>query len=191
MTGIPSGEPGLDHFQIVFVCTGNRARSPFAEAALRRRVSGRDVAVWSVGTHVVGSTGPLDEAEKAAARHGIDISRHRARVLAAGALSETGLVVGFEPHHLAAAVVDGGAARERVFSIIELAALLDPETADAPARSVARAHEKRGAASALSAPAIDDPVGKSEQVFRRTFEEIDALTARIAVGLFGSRPTGS
>ena len=60
-----------------------------------------------------------------------------------------------------------------------------------PARSVARAHEKRGAASALSAPAIDDPVGKSERVFRRTFEEIDALTARIAVGLFGSRPTGS
>jgi protein-tyrosine phosphatase len=191
VTAIPSAEPRLDRFEIVFVCTGNRARSPFAEAALRRHASGRDVLVWSVGTHVVGSTGPLEKAEYAAARLGIDISRHRARVLAPGALSEAGLVVGFEPHHLAAAIVDGGAARERVFSIIELADLLDPETADVPARSVARAHEKRGAASVLSAPAIDDPVGKSERVFRRTFEEIDALTARIAAGLFGSRPIGT
>lgn len=67
---------------LLFVCLGNICRSPLAEAAFRRAatVAGLDCRVDSAGTgdwHVGNPPDPRAIAE--AARHGIDISRYRAR----------------------------------------------------------------------------------------------------------------
>jgi protein-tyrosine phosphatase len=179
-----------DRFEIVFVCTGNRARSALAEALLRRRLPADGFSVRSVGTLDLGDDVPaLAEAIEAAALLGEDLGRHRARTLRHADLQDADLVIGFEPAHVSAAVVDGGAARERTFSIIELADLLDETSSSAgspsPGDAVARAAARRRG-TFLTAPALADPLGSSQEVFNRTATEIDGLVARIARSLVPS-----
>ena len=96
-------------------------------------------------------------------------------------------MLGFEPHHLSIAVVDAGARRERVFSIVELAEILETLPGDGePGETIALAHARRRGTNPLLAPAIGDPLGKPERIFLRTFAEIDELTERIAARLFGA-----
>jgi protein-tyrosine-phosphatase len=106
----------------------------------------------------------------------------------AGALESADLAIGFETFHVAAAVIEGGASRERVFLITELAELLAQVGASRdrrPERTIELAHAKRASVS-LTAP-IRDPVGRSKEEFQRAFEQIEHLVAAIAVGLFGDR----
>ena len=70
---------------ILFVCLGNICRSPLAEAAFRAEAErrGLDVEVDSAGTggwHV--GEPPDPRAQAVAVRHGVDISRLRARRVA-------------------------------------------------------------------------------------------------------------
>lgn len=67
---------------ILFVCLGNICRSPLAEAAFRARAAeaGLDVRADSAGTgnwHI--GEPPDRRAQRAALRHGVDISRYRGR----------------------------------------------------------------------------------------------------------------
>jgi protein-tyrosine phosphatase len=82
------------------VRTANRGRSPIAEAMLRRKLRERGfahVSVESAGrcVHELGQTGMgvSTLAADIAARHGIDLSRHRARVFEAHRFSEFDLIV--------------------------------------------------------------------------------------------------
>ena len=174
-------------FAVTFVCTGNRARSPVAQELLRRLVVGLDVTVDSYGTLDLGPVAALPEAQDAAELHGVDLRSHRARSLRKGALDAVDLVVGFEPTHVATAVVDGGVPRERCFTIIELAGLLetDPRSVGElpPAGVVARAHSRRSG-SPLSAPSVPDPFGGTPDEFRRMVETVDRLVAVIARDVF-------
>jgi protein-tyrosine-phosphatase len=172
-------------FSVVFVCTGNRARSPFAEALLRRRIGFSEVSVDSCGTLDLGPLPALPEAVDAAARLGVDLREHRARPLRPG-LEDRSLVLGFEPAHVAAAVIDGGARPERTFTVVELAELLTGASGvgGSPERVVELAHARRPT-GVLSAPSIPDPLGGSRAEFRRAFERIDHLVAVIAFELFG------
>lgn len=72
---------------VLFVCLGNICRSPLAEGVFRAEVSGRaglaGLAIDSCGTggwHV--GEPPDPRSVEVAAKHGIDISRQRARQLA-------------------------------------------------------------------------------------------------------------
>ncbi|MCD1286454.1 ArsR family transcriptional regulator [Brevibacterium sp. GP-SGM9] len=60
--------------RIVFICTGNSARSPLAAALWSRRST---IPATSAGTHPARAVSPL--AQRIAARHGLDISTHRPR----------------------------------------------------------------------------------------------------------------
>jgi protein-tyrosine phosphatase len=176
-------------FTVTFVCTGNRARSPVAQELLLRLVADSDVSVDSYGTLDLGPVPALPEAQAAALPFGIDLQSHRARPLRPGALADVDLVVGFEPTHVATAVVDGGVARERCFTIMELAEVLgaEPGPVDgvSPARSVERAHARRSG-SPLSAPSVPDPLGGTPADFRTMVETVDRLVAIIARGVFGA-----
>lgn len=90
--------------RIVVMCTANRVRSPFAEMYLARRVSD-GVKVISRGV-LDGGAGCPGEAIEAAALHGLDLSRHRARSVSVQDLLQADLVLTMElrmAHELAVA----------------------------------------------------------------------------------------
>lgn len=80
--------------RIVVLCTANRVRSPFAELYLARRAP-HGVHVMSRGVIDGGPQCP-GEAIEAAAMHGLDLSRHRARTVAVQELLQADLVLTME-----------------------------------------------------------------------------------------------
>lgn len=186
-------------FGIVYLCTGNRCRSPMAEAWTRRLAEERNlpIVVCSAGTLELGPVGSPAPALEVMRGAGIDLSGHRARALAEVEPAKADLVIGFERYHVAAAVVDGGVSLERAFTLIELVRLLEasgpPETrgeaADAAVegarRAVERAHGLRGAPDLSTAEDMADPFGAPASVYETTSQRIADLSARLLRGLFG------
>lgn len=186
------GSAGLggETARIAFICTANRARSPFAAALLRRQLAEHPVSIDSFGVLEQGGAPALPGAVRAAWPFGIDLSQHRARTLQAGDLEDAQLALGFEPAHVAAAIGIGGVSAERAFLLSELAGVVEldvlpwPPGSDQVERRIAHANARRFAGARLPT-AIADPVGGSDRRFRQTYEEIDRMVAIIAMRLFG------
>jgi protein-tyrosine phosphatase len=177
--------------RVSFICTANRARSPFAAALLRRQIHGVSVEVDSFGVLEQGGAPALPGAVRAAAAFGIDLSDHRARSLGPGELMGADLAIGFERAHVAAAVSTGGVSADRAFLLAELADVLELDVLPWPANSedlvarIAHADARRFARGRLPR-SIADPVGSSDRRFQQTYEEIDRLVATVAMRLFSS-----
>ncbi len=120
-----------DPFDLVFICTGNRFRSAIGEGLMRRLTEGLPVRTTSAGTLDLGPVGALPEALALAPSLDLDLNEHRAQCVGNVDLSDADLVLGFEYHHLAAAVTVGGARRERTFTVPELVTLLEEAGAGA------------------------------------------------------------
>ena len=176
--------------RVAFICSANRARSPFAAALLRRHLVLLPVHVESYGTLEQRGAPALPQAIDAARAFGIDLTQHRARTLALGQLAESDLVVGFEPFHVASAVDTGKVPHARAFLLGELAKLLEgtelqngPADLSRLATWIERADELRSSGR-WSAPSIADPVGTSDRRFLETYRVIDQGVATIAERLF-------
>jgi protein-tyrosine-phosphatase len=178
-------------FDIVFVCTGNRARSPLAEALYRLYTRGIATTVSSYGTLDVGPAAALPDALDVAASLGIDLSEHRARPLAGSSLVEADLVLGFEPHHVSAAVIDAHAPADRTFLLAELVGLLESDrsgtaSADRARTRVADVGSRRVRIRDAADPfVIGDPIGKPADAMVSTGRRIDALVQQLVLSLFG------
>ena len=181
-----------DPFDIVFICTGNRFRSVIGEGLMKRLTEGLPVRTTSAGTLDLGPVEALPEALELAPSLDLDLTEHRARYVKNVDLSEADLVLGFEYQHLAAAVTEGEARRERTFTIPELVTLLEEggtatgggDLVAEARRAVQRADDARPGGRR---PEIADPLGASPEVFRDTSLEVKALTERLAELLFGAR----
>ena len=197
----PRSPRSKHEFELVLLCTGNRVRSPITEGFLSDLLADLPVRIRSLGTLELGPAPALPEAIEAAAALGLDISDHRARALAGEDLSGADLVVGFEQRHVAAAVVDGGASRERVFSLPELVELLEQSDSqrfgkpvERARQAVADAHARRSGQAGSGRAELADPLGQDRSFYRSTVERVRELSARLAVGLFGEdavRPLSS
>jgi protein-tyrosine phosphatase len=181
-------------FHVVFVCTGNRFRSPLAAALLRRETDGLPVEISSFGTLDLGGISALPEAGQAAERFGVDLTAHRTRQLGDQSLHDADLVVGFERMHVLKAVVDGGASRDSTFTLPELGVLLDRIEPPPESDPVARAREAvRRAARARPAddptlqtvPELEDPLGLPRTQQMEVAEWLGELTSQVRRGLFG------
>jgi protein-tyrosine phosphatase len=194
-------QPGNQaEFQVVFVCTGNRFRSPLAAELFRARTTGLPVSVRSAGTLELGPASVLTEALEHGSRLGIDLSSHEASCLVGEDLSGADLIIGFEHMHVATAVVEAHAKRERTFTLPELVGLLENSSGDSTAAesieqaetAVAQADAlRRSAGLPIGYPEIADPLGAGREVSMQTAEIIDTLTNRLVLGLFGVSPTGA
>lgn len=179
---------------VTFICTGNRCRSPLAEAALARFVDSLPLRISSAGTLNLGAEPSTDEMIAAARDLGLDLAGHRSRHLSEIDLRNADLILGFELNHVAAAVVDGGAPAEKVFYLKEIVRLLeeipfsdhaDPE-AGAKDRIRQAAERRSFDRSHRTGEGIPDPFGRSERVYADTAGAILDLCRRLVAGLFGS-----
>jgi protein-tyrosine-phosphatase len=177
--------------KVVFVCTGNRFRSPLAEALFRRATDGLGVETSSLGLLELGAVPALREAIAEGARLGVDLTPHVARSLVGRELSPVDLVVGFERMHVVTAVVEAGARRDQTFTLPELVGLLesielpDGERLERAREAVARAARARPDPELRSLPELGDPLGRGAAVYRETADRLLDLTGRLAGGLFG------
>jgi protein-tyrosine phosphatase len=184
----------LDTFSIVFVCTGNRFRSPLAEAFVHRLTLGLPVSTESYGTLRVEDAPPLPEAIEIALWCGISLSEHRTRYVNNASLQDVDLLLGFEPAHIRQAVVDAKAPRERSFTLSDFVPLLPahgppPAEGDVVGRArllVAAAGQRFADSTGLKSKAMRDPFGGPWKVYRETAVEIRDLTIALAERLFGA-----
>ena len=183
----------MDTFSIAFVCTGNRFRSPLAEAFVHRLTLELPVSVASYGTLELENAPPLPEAAEIALSCGISLADHRTRSLDNASLEDVDLLLGFEPAHIRQAVVDAQAPRERSFTMRDFVPLLPTAgLAAADEEVVKRARllvEAAGARLAeLQNPtmsAVPDPFGGPWKVYRQTASDIRDLSVTLAERLFG------
>jgi protein-tyrosine-phosphatase len=183
----------VDTFSITFVCTGNRFRSPLAEAFVRRLTPGLPVTTDSYGTLSQEHAPPLPEAVELAMACGISLSDHRTRYLNNASLQDVDLLLGFEPAHVQQAVVDAQAPRARSFTLHDFVSLLPTGGLAAPredvldrARSLVAATGERFAE--LNKPtmgAMPDPFGGPWKVYRQTASDIRDLSIILVESLFG------
>jgi protein-tyrosine-phosphatase len=179
-----------DTFHVVFICTGNRFRSVLAEHGLRQVTAGLPVDVSSLGTLEVPDAPPLADAIELGAATGLELGEHRSRPLRGQDLHAADLVVGFERNHVARAVVEANAPREKTFGAYELVELLarieSPGDLSVPERArnaVARANAARSE-SKRPFRELADPVGRGRPFAAETAAQVADQVARIAFGLF-------
>lgn len=179
-------------FSIFFICTGNQARSPIAAAWTARALSDLPVRVSSAGTLPRPPSPVLLEAGAIATQLGIDVALHKSSHIADHDLSKADLVIGFELHHVAAAVVEGGAPAARTFLLKELVRLgrgIPPPTLGEPisrARAVIDlSDDLRRRSAPVLGEEIRDPAGRKIKAFREiVFDVVRTCDDMIAL-LFG------
>jgi protein-tyrosine-phosphatase len=118
---------------------------------------------------------------------GFDIDAHRSEQLDRRSVEDADLVVGFEQIHVATAVVDGAVPRAKAFTLPELVSLLPngPPGAERTATTVVALASERRAQTNVRPLAVLDPIGRPQAVVDQIVAEIDALTRRVVLALFG------
>ena len=105
---------------ILFVCTGNTCRSPMAEGLARAMLGGS--GAWRVASAGIGAMEGQPASPHAISvlrPAGIDLSRHRSRMITRRALDEADYVVGLTRGHVEAILMQHPEAAEKVFLLRE------------------------------------------------------------------------
>lgn len=174
MCGINENTGSTRRFRLMFVCTGNICRSPFAEIVTRHllvlRLGLRAAAPFelgSAGIRAVVGAGMHPDTRSQMARHGMDpraSDGFAARQLQPAWLAEADLVLGASRRHRAAVVETDPLTSARTFTLREFARLaeqVDPRRL--PPAPVDRAHAlvelaRRQRGRVVSARPEDDDV---------------------------------
>jgi protein-tyrosine phosphatase len=165
---------------LLLVCTGNICRSPMGEALLRARLAARgvDAHVHSAGT-MAWYGAPTDHAATVMREHGLDITAHASRPLAADLVASADLVLGMTREHVWAVASHVPDAAGRTFLVgeaVRLGERVGPRTADEPVRVwAARLDAARPAAPVIgqAGDEVADPVGEPIEVYRSAAERLD------------------
>jgi protein-tyrosine phosphatase len=88
--------------KILFVCSGNTCRSPLAEAIAREVLPDRldfEVEIASAGTSALDGSPASVHSIDVAGRHGLDLSKHRSRILTRDLVHDADLIVTMGVRH--------------------------------------------------------------------------------------------
>lgn len=196
-------------FRLLYVCTGNICRSPFAEIITRHvlvgRLGGRAASAFvvsSAGVRAVAASGmhPDSRAELAPwCLDGAVAEGFRARQLRSAMVAECDLVLGATPRHRSAVVERVPAALPITFSLREFARLaegVDPERLpEHPVeRATALVELARGQRGLVPPPEdgdeVSDPIGRPQWAHHAAATLIRETVQRIVdVMLPSSAPT--
>jgi len=179
VTAAAAGPP----FLLLVVCTGNICRSPAAELLLRAWL-GDDagVAVSSAGLAARAGEPVAAPMARLLAARGIEPGGFVARQLEPPALGSTGLVLTMTAAQRSAVVTRAPAAVRRAFTLQEFAELArlagdlpgSGHPAEGLAALVAEAPRLRALRTGPRDDEIEDPYGRSDDVFARVFTRIEA-----------------
>jgi protein-tyrosine phosphatase len=150
--------------EVLFVCSGNIVRSPFAEGLLRRilaQIGVRTVIIGSAGTLGIEGAPADPVAVRLARERGFDLGPHRSRGLQGRDVDRADLIVCMEEHHAS--------------SVIELDAGAEPRT-----RLLS---DFEGVRDEGAGDGIDDPVGRAIENYRQCFQRIDRCVTNLAFDL--------
>ncbi len=171
--------------EVLFVCTGNRCRSPSAALLLRKQLGeagSDDVEVLSAGTMGVDVGAPRPLVQEGLA-FGIDLGAHVPRKVDPGMIQTADLVVGLTREHVRQAVLAVPRSFQRTFTLREIVRRglhTGPRgAAEDLGAWLARLHEGRLRADLMDASPDDgviDPLGGSRDDYRRMLTEVSALT---------------
>ncbi|HEX8692834.1 MAG TPA: hypothetical protein VF746_10465 [Longimicrobium sp.] len=148
---------------VLFVCTGNIYRSPYAAAALERCLPGAlraAVRVSSAGFVGPGRP-PPEPAVRVAARRSVDLSAHRSSLITAERVRAAALVVVMDPRHASALRARFGPAALRV----ELLGDFDPQPIDTRA--------------------VRDPWGAGDDVLEASYGRVERCVGALARAMVG------
>lgn len=102
--------------RILFVCSGNICRSPFAEVLARDLNDRADVEFTSAGTIALNGNPASATGIKVAAELGVELENHRATHLTADVLASSDLVYAMEAEHVASVLALDPGARVELLS---------------------------------------------------------------------------
>lgn len=179
-------------FTILTVCTGNVCRSPVAElqlSAALRDIPG--VRVASAGTQALVGRGVPPTTLAVGREYGLDASEHRARQVTEDHIREADLILAMARDHRRAIVEAVPGAVRRTFTLRELARIanlagggeldqvdedaLPLDTSSSMRAAVARAAALRGSVGPVEDQReldVLDPFGRSDDTYRRSFEQL-------------------
>lgn len=110
---------------VLFVCTANRYRSPFAAAVFQKRLETEGVAdqwrVDSAGTWAVPNLPAFQDIVQKAQEFGLDLSKHLSREITREMLDEHDVIIVMETGHKEALVTEFPQTKEKIFLLSELA----------------------------------------------------------------------
>lgn len=195
-----AGQP--ERYRILFVCTGNICRSPFAERLLRARLDerfgdeARRIEVASAGTWGLVGEPMQPEAAETLIRYGGAAEGFAARELTPDQIEQADLVLGLAREHRSKVVTMCPRASARTVTLLEYARLLTGVTpADVSGPDLVSrfraitdlAFSRRGYVP-VDDPADDDvpdPYGGKQSGYERAAELIDAGLA-VPLGLLSA-----
>jgi sulfate adenylyltransferase len=176
----PAAVPGPRVLDVLFVCTANISRSPFAEHVARALLArnGQRVRVASAGTHGWDSHPvDVDMAAELAARD-LDHTDFRSRRLLADHVRQSDLVLTMEAAQRTYVLQEWPAAIRRVYTLGQLAQALrstdDGLTGQALLREL-----RRGQPTARPEDDVVDPYGRGPAAAATAARQIEELLVRI------------
>ena len=185
----------MDRFQVYFVCTGNRCRSPFAAAVSASLTANLPVTVSSAGTLESIPQPVPAEMRRVGRDYGLDLSEHLSTPMSRVDLSGADLVLGFERGHVESTMADAGAPFANSFTLPEMVRLLGQITVPSEMNPVVRgrtmvaeANRLRGGRPRLFKwQEMKDPFGGSRREFDQMAATVASLCEMLVAGLFRRR----